>query len=280
MNLRNFSIALLALGAISFVSCSDDDKNNPELPNNVPSGVMPKPNDVFTAGVPTSYNGATITTNSQGLVSSIRNNTTNVMVEFQYGNISRAETYDAKMTVNAPYETYSVYMNFNHLGYVKYAVEYDDDNDMDVWYFEYDNDGHMVKMARSEGDETTLLSYENGDVVKVSESDLDGDRSQSDISYTDATVTSPIENKGGIMLFDDTFDVDLDEMSYAYYAGLLGKATRHLPVRCQEIPEPGDAVEYSTFTWSFNANGLPVSMVETEYHGTWSNAMRPVTFGW
>lgn len=279
-NLRKMAVALLALGSIAFVSCSDDDDNNPELPNNVPSGVTPKPNEVFTAGLPTSYDGATVGTNSQGLVNSIRDTKDNVTVEFQYGGISRSEMYDAKMTVNSPTDSYSIYMNFNASGYVKYAVQYYGDGKMDVWYFEYDNDGHMVKMARSEGDETTLLTYRDGDIVKVVETDLEGGRDQSDISYTDGTVKTPIDNKGCVMLFDDTFDVDLDEMSYAYVAGLLGKATRHLPVRCQEYPEEGDDVEYSTFAWAFDANGLPVSMTETEHYATWSKPMLPVTFGW
>ena len=32
------------------------------------------------------------------------------------------------------------------------------------------------------------------------------------------------------MLFDEILDVDMDEMIYAYYGGMLGKATKHLPL--------------------------------------------------
>ena len=50
------------------------------------------------------------------------------------------------------------------------------------------------------------------------------------IDYTTDNITAPIENKGCLMLFDEILDVDMDEMIYAYYGGMLGKATKHLPL--------------------------------------------------
>ena len=32
------------------------------------------------------------------------------------------------------------------------------------------------------------------------------------------------------MLFDEILDVDMDDDIYAYYGGMLGKATKHLPL--------------------------------------------------
>lgn len=39
------------------------------------------------------------------------------------------------------------------------------------------------------------------------------------------------------MLFDPTLGIDMDEMEYAYYAGLLGKATKSLPSSNEEDGE-------------------------------------------
>ena len=59
------------------------------------------------------------------------------------------------------------------------------------------------------------------------------------------------------MFFDDTFDIDIEELQYAYYAGLLGKATKHLPVR--SIDEKN---EVSTFRWTLDSNGYPTRFSE------------------
>lgn len=47
------------------------------------------------------------------------------------------------------------------------------------------------------------------------------------IEYTSETQANGLENKGCIMLFDKTIDIELDELDLAYYAGLLGHATKN-----------------------------------------------------
>jgi len=59
------------------------------------------------------------------------------------------------------------------------------------------------------------------------------------------------------MLFDATLGIDMDEMKYAYYAGLLGKATKNLPK--SNVDEEG---ETTTFTWTLNDSGLPTKMTD------------------
>ncbi|MDE6377677.1 MAG: DUF4595 domain-containing protein, partial [Duncaniella sp.] len=75
------------------------------------------------------------------------------------------------------------------------------------------------------------------------------------IAYTDADNATPIANKGAIMFFDDCFGIDMDEFAPAYYAGLLGKATTHLPLSNVEDGET------ETFFWGLNEAGFPVSLV-------------------
>lgn len=57
------------------------------------------------------------------------------------------------------------------------------------------------------------------------------------------------------MLFNTTFGIDIGAMKYAYYAGLLGKATKNLPL--QLIDKNGNK---NNFTWIVNSNGFPTAM--------------------
>lgn len=150
--MKNFfkfmSVGIIAATSLTLVSCSDDDDDN-----NGGGNGMPKPTEVFTAGVPTSFDGAAIT-------------------------------------------------------------------------------------------------------------------KQCTIKYTDATVTTPIVNKGCIMMFDECFGIDMDELQIAYYAGLLGKATKNLPV----------ANDDNTFTWTLNSNGLPTQLKSV--YGSYPDNYDIYTFGW
>ena len=58
------------------------------------------------------------------------------------------------------------------------------------------------------------------------------------------------------MLFDYTLGIDMDEMQYAYYAGLLGKATKNLPVK---LVDNDNENRIDNFTWTLNSNGYPIS---------------------
>ena len=50
---------------------------------------------------------------------------------------------------------------------------------------------------------------------------------------------------------------NMDEMDYAYYAGLLGKATKNLPVKL--VNNENDTYN-DNFTWTLNSNGYPISL--------------------
>lgn len=65
------------------------------------------------------------------------------------------------------------------------------------------------------------------------------------------------------MLFDTTLGIDMDEMEYAYYAGLLGKAIKNLPVKC--VDDEGNVENYS---WKLNSTGYPTQMKSE--HGSYS----------
>lgn len=264
-------IAVIGLAcAMGFSACSDDDDDN----NNgvigpggeAPSGVAPIPSQVFPNGMPASVGDMAITKDAQGRVTKIFGTTESYT--FEYPAASRAEAqYDVIMTCVESYGGYTETTTFNILlndkGYARYALEVYDPKEGDApdeWWFEYNADGQLSQMKRSEGDETTVLTYTNGDITSVTTTDREGDVDRSTISYGN----SPMANKGCIMLFDATFDTDMDEFAIAYYAGMLGKATKNLPVKCQDADSPN---EYEEFVWKLNGNGFPTELTVIEHYG-------------
>ena len=157
-------------------------------------------------------------------------------------------------------KVYKLFLNKD--GYVRHCDETEYERGKapkyETWDFEYNAAGQLVKVVSSEdGYETTHITYKGGNIVRTSVVSRGREKDRHDIYYTSNTVASPILNKGNMMFFDTTFDIDVEELQFAYYAGLLGKATKHLPVR--SIDEEN---EVTTFRWKFNANGYPTSLTE------------------
>lgn len=257
------------VGCMGFVSCSDDDKDEP---NGVENGTeVVNPSNVFTAGVPKQVGSMSVTTDLKGLVTAMTNTEDGVKITFTYPSMSRAESYDVIMTVDDDGDKTVFNLLLNDMGFAKYCKQIESDGDVEEWWFEYNSDGQLIKMKRSEGgNEVTEITYENGNISKVKmRSEDDGDGGDYVIGYG----LSIIENKGCIMLFDETFGIDMDEMEYAYFAALLGKATKNLPVSnayTRYDPNEGPYKRDKTFTWSMNSNNLPIMLttLTTDEWGT------------
>jgi len=239
-------VLMAVLVSVSFAACSDDDDDNGG------NGGKVNTSSVFTAGLPKSVAGMSMTYNSDGTLASISDGGTRA--SFEYGSATRAVADNAvRMTIYEDGEVFATCdLLLNASGFVKSCTE-TCDGDVDTWDFGYNNDGQLNYMKRSEGgNEVTSITYQNGNIVKAKTvSEDDGDQNECSISY------SSQENKGGIMLFDATLGIDMDEMEYAYYAGLLGKATKNLPK--SNVDEEG---ETTTFTWTLNDSGLPTKMTD------------------
>lgn len=256
-----FGIAVFALCTIAaFAACSDDDDNNDN--GNGSNGNI-DPTIVFTGKRINGLDGSTMTYNKDGLLTQVR--TADETVTFSYGAATRAAGTHVKMTISYPDypqegEMY-IDMTIGKNGFVESAVEtYEKDSDVDTWAFGYNSAGQLNYMKRSEGgNEVTNITYQNGNITRVvMKSENDNSQLDAGISYG----STPIENKGCIMLFDATFGIDMDEMEYAYWAGILGKATSHLPVSYKESDEN------RTFDWSINSDGYPTSMSYQDYGST------------
>lgn len=258
--------------SIGMVSCGDD--NNPPPGGGGGGGgtgggtsAYVKPQQVFTAGVPKSVAGAALSYNEDGLLTSITSST-GAKVTFDYlaGSRANAQPERVRMTVvGSEYGDKVVFdMQVAPNGCVTYCEETEDDGEKETWRFNYNSEGNLIGMIRSEGgNETTTITYQDGDIVSTKTvSEMDRETSEYTVAYTSQEVTTPLANKGCVMLFDDTFGVDMDEMQYAYYAGMLGKPTKHLPVMLTEKDRPQD--EVSTMTWTLNADGLPTLLTIKE----------------
>lgn len=216
-------LSAAVLGAtMTFSSCSNDNDDN-----DTPSASV-NPKTVFTGGMPKNVAGATIQTNDKGQVISIKDGED--VVTFQYnvaGTRSTASTPDVVMTIGQGKEKQVCNLFLNKDGFVKHCDETEYDlygEGKQTWDFTYNNDGQLLTMLRSEGgNEKTVIKYQGGNIIEtetVSADDPEESNSYK-VYYTSTTTPTPIENKGCIMLFDTTFGIDMDEMKYAYYAGLL-----------------------------------------------------------
>lgn len=277
-------LAIASLAALTFTSCSDDDDD---------AAVINGPEDVFTAGVPQTIGSNTITTDAEGRVVKIES-TDGETFKFSYEPVSRATQFDAKMEAYSNNKLdYTFYIRLNDKGVTEYVLqEYEpdpmypeDENEPDEWWFSYDSQCRLVSFTRSENDnEVVRFAYKDGNIVTTTTYDSPTDKTPSDvttIAYTNSAATSPIANKGCLMLFDALFNADMDEGEYLYFAGLLGKATKNLPVGYSEEDTDWDGtpVTYTyNYEWVLNASGLPTECWELSNDGTRKELYR--TFTW
>lgn len=268
MNIAKLLFLLtLILASLSFSSCSGDD-DNIDGGNIVDFG----PKNVFTGDLPKNIGSLAIKYNVDGLLQEMSNSEMKVTFEYSSKLKSTADNNIIIMRyidLNYPEESYTVDMKIGNNGFVSSAIQTYADNSSETWEFKYNSDNQLNYMKRSEGDnEVTTITYAGGNITNVK---MEGDDKEegiytSSITYTSDKYPAGIENKGCIMLFDMTFGIDLDEMDYAYYAGLLGRATKKLPLKMTDgyVGEP----EYDStyiFDWTLNEKGYPTKFSYDDY---------------
>ncbi len=270
-----FFPALLVCGAFVLASCSDSDDNDytfgGETDDGVPTVDLIDPAKVFTGRKPISVAGMNISYFDNGLVRQIMGSRMgeNDIVSFSYPALGRTVS-DGKlvrMDVVSGDDYHQFNLRIGQNGFVDYAeeVSYEIDSPQDrercYWWFSYSDDGHLLKMRRTDDDnEVVSLTYSGNDIMSVSVKNDKGEQELVDVRYG----TVPIENIGGLMLFDEVYDIDIDEMVYAYYAGLLGMPSAHLPVEVTETE--GRQTKTVRFDWTIGADGYPVSMKSSDEH--------------
>ena len=265
---------LMVLCAVNFTACDDDDDEN-----NANSSINPQ--KVFVNGMPKQVSDMKITQDASGLVSKIETDDAVAIFKYPTAVTTRAELSNQLVIVELTEDTGGQYeetfifkMEIGSNGFIKHCDETEEDGDLETWDFTYTAEGNLLSMKRSEGgNETTTITYQDGDIIKTSTVSADEPEVSSiyTIDYTsDAAVNTPIENKGCLMFYDKTLGIDMDEMWFAYYAGLLGKATKHLPLK---LTYESDSYEDITnFAWTLNANGFPTLLsIQSEHSSTNNN---------
>ena len=270
---QNVIVLLLALLAcVGMVSCGDDE-----------SFIVGKPSNIFSNVSPKIVGKYSIYYDEQGRVSMVteRGEYTFRKAFFDYSPADR----DCDVRIDITEENYgemiSLHVSLNKNGYAEYVSEIEDNRIDEDWKFEYNSNGQLIKMVRSEGgSETTTVTYQDGDITKVvQESKFDDCSTSSTIEYG----TEKIENKGSVMLFDQMLCIDMDEMGLAYFAGLLGKPTSHLPQSNKSIDYSSGGYKittYKSFSWSLDANRLPVSVLIEEKYDNTTPSTKIYSFDW
>ena len=263
----------IALSATTvFTSCSknEDDPNRSE--EREKGTVEVNPAKVFVNGMPKIVDGSVFTRDFKGRLSSIYNKEENFLIAFAYTSsiLGTKDVPNVVMTVTDGDErtVYNLFLNKD--GFVKYCdeIDYEKGNTpkTTTWNFEYNSDGQLIKAVESkDGVKTSsTIAYNDGDAVEtVTMSEKDGKETDHyRIYYTSKKVTLPIENRGCIMSFDVALGLDLDHLHGAYYAGMLGKATKHLPI--YNMDKDNDK---TTLDWTFNDNGFPTKIVVKDDEG-------------
>ena len=263
---------------LGFIACDDNDEND----DSVNTSIVVNPAKVFTGGLPKSVSGMFISQNKDGLVTSITTDEGKKAV-FEYfpGTRAEASINSARITVtDEDGDITELNLQLNSDGYVEFCNSIDHAGTPDAneftWKMKYDADSHLIEMRRSEGGgEITNITYKDGDVIKTStryttDSDINGDgvidsndewKYHATIDYVTTGVTVPIKNKGCLMMFDELLDVDMDEMIYAYYGGMLGKATKHLPLAGHYTYDNSGNTTEQNFSWTLNDNGYPTELL-------------------
>ena len=249
---------------LNFTACRDNDDEE------IPGYSIVNPSNVFTGKRIKAISGGSMTYDANGLLTKIEFE--EGLVVFEYHNVTRSINQEHYITMkvindkNTPdKETYIYDMELNEQGFVKYAEQthLESEGNIETYKFNYDSDGHLIYIESADGMgenpsiQYTNITYKDGNIIETSSSSSDEPGKITHvISYTSDKVSKLIENKGSIMYFDETFDVDMDDFSYAYYAGLLGKATKNLPVKCNSA----NSSNYE-FAWTLDNNGYPTKLV-------------------
>ena len=262
---KTITIALLAAAVIgaTFVLSSCSNKNDDDwIIDGLPDPVTIDLSKVFTNGTPKEVDSMTIQTDERGLVTSIK--TKDEMVSFKYINTkTRAIVVPnvlMKVERNGKATVYIMFLNKN--GFVRRCViEQKENTKEDTWRFTYNDNEQLINIIHSADDyKEFTLTYKDSNISEIETKTIVSQtttrkKDTCKVAYTSDTTPTPIVNKGNIMLFNTTFGIDMGAIKYAYYAGLLGKATKNLPV--QLINKNGNK---NNFTWTVNSNGFPTAM--------------------
>lgn len=171
------------------------------------------------------------------------------------------EDYDMTVTISDPSANIVCYLSIGDNGFISKSYEMEETMGVQAHYktynFEYDSDGHLIKIDDSgfTGSTSTTFEYSNGNIISSSTT---GDTTtEYSVAYTSKGGENVIENTAGLMDYT-TFGFNGYEARYFYYAGLLGTPTADLPVKT--TIRKGNDIATSSYMWNIDSEGMPTAL--------------------
>lgn len=251
------------LVSLGFSACSGDDDEEP-----LPTDYKVRTSTVFKNGLLKNVSGSELTYNSDGTLAQVAAGGVNAVFGY-YTSQPKDDiiTFEAHMSlVGNDGWTYGNYdLALYSSGFVMHCHQTGSQSgNIETWDFNYNSEGRMNYFKRSKGGNVEArISYRGGDAVKT---EFTAETTYWWKNWETTTTYTDIENTCGVMLFNETLGLSLDEMQYAYYAGMLGKSTRHLPASCTVTKD--DETTTKTFKWTLDEKNRPVEMVATSDDGS------------
>ena len=255
-----FQLALmvtLTVGTTMMASCSKDNSDEPE--QKMVNGTDINPRNVFPLGLPKKISEIVLTLNDKGQLIQLAEPNGDERITFEYKDVALGSTQAPQVILTETDEpdkyVYELYLNQD--GFVTHAKETHYSNDHIIgkatWDFAYNADNQLKDVKCSADKKHIVLEYQNGNVVKTTTTAAGKPTEVTTITYATAS-TRPIENKTGVMLFGATLDADFDNLEAAYYAGLLGKPSKNLPLQSEKSGNK------ATSKWTLDSNGNPTAL--------------------
>lgn len=252
-----FQLALmvtLTVGTAMMASCSKDNSDEPE--QKMVNGTDVNPRNVFPLGLPKKISEIVLTLNEKGQLIQLAEPNGDERITFEYKDVALGSTQTPQVILTETDEpdkhVYELHLNRD--GFVTHAKETHYSNDhiagKATWDFAYNADNQLKDVKCSTDKKHIVLEYQNGNVVKTTTTAAGKPTEVTTITYATASIR-PIENKTGVMLFATTLDADFDNLEVAYYAGLLGKPSKNLPLQSEKSGNK------ATFKWTLDGNGNP-----------------------
>ena len=252
----------LTVGTTMMASCSKDNSDEPE--QKMVNGTDVNPRNVFPLGLPKKISEIVLTLNEKGQLVQFSEPNSNDRATFEYKDVALGSTQAPQVILTETDEpdkhVYELYLNRD--GFVTHAKEthaketrYSNNHIVGkaTWDFVYNADNQLKDVKCSADKKHIVLEYQNGNVVKTTTTAAGKPTEVTTITYATAS-TRPIENKTGVMLFAATLDADFDNLEVAYYAGLLGKPSKNLPLQSEKSGNK------ATFKWTLDGNGNPTAL--------------------
>ncbi len=203
----------------------------------LPEGQSPLDN-VFTGKLLKELDGEQFTYNN-GFLTQIAGDNLTITYHYNYATGTEGSDVYVRMDDNGDIDEFEVTLNSQ--GFAQKVVQRSGDN-VYTKTFEYDADGHLTAMNDDRNEREYTLTWAGGDLTKVYWRSTDGDEYTYTYTYGDKL------NSNCLLFYYTTYDVDIDEVQYLYYAGLLGTAPLHLAET-----STSDTGQVTTFTWTDNS---------------------------